>query len=103
MSTTFDLIVHARTAAPWEPGETILRAYAVTVPGERRYGWGALAIAPEDMESAVRLARKAAGESIPGSYDPMSAPVFLVDSSVAVSSTADAGRIEIREKVARHG
>ena len=51
----------------------------------------------------MRLARKAAGESIPGSYDPMSAPVFLVDSSVAVSSTADAGRSEIREKVARHG
>ena len=70
MSTTFDLIVHARTAAPWEPSETILRTYAVTVPGERRYGWGALAIAPEDMESAVRLARKAAGESIPAPSIP---------------------------------
>ena len=98
MSTTFDLIVHARTAAPWEPGETILRAYAVTVPGERRYGWGALAIAPEDMESAVRLARKAAGESIPGSYDPMSAPCFLVDSSIAAIATAGTWEIEIKAK-----
>ena len=98
MSATFDLVVHAHTAAPWEPHETILRTYTVTVPGERRYSWGAQAIAPEDMDAAVALARKAAGESIPGSYDPMSAPCFLVDSSIAAIATAGTWEIEIKAK-----
>lgn len=108
MSTTFDVTVHSATAAPWEPHETIVHAYTVTIPGE--YWMGAdedrvLSVDPDDMEAVVELARTMAGESTPGSYAPMTAPCFYdwttvktaapVDEIVVVERVRTPGRPEI--------